>query len=37
MKRTLKLIILTLFVVGITFAQGFKVKATGEQAFFFSG
>ena len=35
MKRTLKLIILTLFVVGITFAQGFKVKATGEQAFSF--
>jgi len=35
MKRTLKLIILTLFVVGITFAQGFKVKATGEQTFSF--
>ncbi len=36
MKRTLKLIILTLFVVGITFAQGFKVKATGEQTFSFA-
>ena len=36
MKRTLKLIILTMFVVGITFAQGFKVKATGEQTFSFA-
>ena len=36
MKRTLKFIILTLFVVSITFAQGFKVKATGEQNFSFA-
>ncbi len=33
MKRALKLIILTLFVVSTAFAQGFKVKATGEQIF----
>jgi len=36
MKRTLKLIILTLFVVSYGFAQGFKVKATGEQTFSFT-
>ncbi|MCH9029501.1 MAG: YceI family protein, partial [Bacteroidetes bacterium] len=30
------LIMLTLFVVSITFAQGFKVKATGEQNFSFT-
>ena len=36
MKRTLKLIILTLFVVSYGFAQGFKVKATGEQTFSFA-
>ena len=36
MKRTLKLIILSLFVVSITFAQGFKVKAAGEQTFSFT-
>ncbi|MCH7962372.1 MAG: YceI family protein [Bacteroidetes bacterium] len=35
MKRALKLIILTLFVVSYGFAQGFKVKATGEQTFSF--
>ncbi|MCH8033410.1 MAG: YceI family protein [Bacteroidetes bacterium] len=36
MKRALKLIILTLFVVSYGFAQGFKVKATGEQTFSFA-
>lgn len=36
MKRALKLIILTLFVVSYGFAQGFKVKATGEQTFSFT-
>jgi polyisoprenoid-binding protein YceI len=36
MKRTLKLILLTLFVVSNVFAQGFKVKATGEQNFSFA-
>ena len=35
MKRTLKLIIITLFAVSTAFAQGFKVKATGEQTFSF--
>jgi len=35
MKRTIKLIILTLFAVSTTFAQGFKVSATGEQTFSF--
>jgi len=36
MKRALKLIILSLFVVSTAFAQGFKVKATGEQNFSFA-
>ncbi len=36
MKRTLKLILLTLFVVSNVFAQGFKVSATGEQTFSFT-
>ena len=36
MKRTLKLIIITLFAVSTAFAQGFKVKATGEQTFSFA-
>jgi polyisoprenoid-binding protein YceI len=35
MKRTIELIILTLLVVSTTFAQGFKVSATGEQTFSF--
>ena len=35
MKRTLKLTILSLFVAINVFAQGFKVKATGEQTFSF--
>ena len=35
-KRTLKLIILTLFVVSTAFAQGFKVSAAGEQTFSFT-
>ncbi|MGB5848631.1 MAG: YceI family protein [Ignavibacteriaceae bacterium] len=35
MKRALKYIILTLFIGSTTFAQGFKVKATGEQNFSF--
>ena len=35
MKRTIELIILTLFAVSTTFAQGFKVSATGEQTFSF--
>jgi len=34
-KRTLKLGIITVFIVGTAFAQGFKVKATGEQTFSF--
>ena len=34
-RRTLKFIILTLFVASTAFAQGFKVKATGEQTFSF--
>jgi len=36
MKRTLKLIILSLFIVSTVFAQGFKVKAAGEQVFSFA-
>ncbi len=36
MKRTLKFMIITLFVVSTAFAQGFKVKATGEQTFSFT-
>jgi polyisoprenoid-binding protein YceI len=36
MKRTLKFIILTLFVVSTALAQGFKVDATGEQTFSFT-
>jgi polyisoprenoid-binding protein YceI len=36
MRRTLKLIILTLFVVSTAFAQGFKVSAAGEQTFSFT-
>jgi len=36
MKRTLKLMIMALFVVSITFAQGFKVSAAGEQIFSFT-
>ena len=35
MRRTLKFIILTLFLVNTAFAQGFKVTATGEQNFSF--
>jgi polyisoprenoid-binding protein YceI len=35
-KTTLKLIILTLFVVSTAFTQGFKVDATGEQNFSFT-
>jgi polyisoprenoid-binding protein YceI len=35
MKRALIYIILTLFIGSTTFAQGFKVKATGEQNFSF--
>jgi len=35
MKRTVKLILLTLFLVSNVFAQGFKVSATGEQTFSF--
>ena len=33
MKRALKLMIMTLFVVSTTLAQGFKVSAAGEQTF----
>ncbi len=36
MKRTLKLIIVSLFVVSTAFAQGFKVSAAGEQNFSFT-
>jgi len=36
MKRTLKFIILTLFVVSTAFTQGFKVSAEGEQTFSFA-
>ncbi len=35
MKRTFKFIIYTLFAISTTFAQGFKVKAAGEQNFSF--
>ena len=36
MKRTLKFIILALFVVSSALAQGFKVEATGDQNFSFA-
>jgi len=36
MKRTLKLIILSLFAVSTVLAQGFKVSAAGEQTFSFT-
>ena len=35
-RRMLKFIMLTLFVASTAFAQGFKVKATGEQTFSFT-
>ena len=35
-KTTLKLIIVSLFVVSTAFTQGFKVDATGEQTFSFT-
>jgi len=35
MKRTFKFIIYTLFAVSTALAQGFKVKAAGEQTFSF--
>ena len=35
-RRTLKFIIITLFAASTAFAQGFKVKATGEQTFSFT-
>ncbi len=36
MKRTLKLTLLTMFIVSSVFAQGFKVSAAGEQTFSFT-
>jgi polyisoprenoid-binding protein YceI len=36
MERTIKYVMLTMFVASTAFAQGFKVKATGEQTFSFT-
>jgi polyisoprenoid-binding protein YceI len=36
MERTIKYVILTMFVASTAFGQGFKVKATGEQTFSFT-